>query len=95
MLGYDDIDFESVEFSKAFTVRSKDKKFAYDICHPRMMDYMLNHPYITIEIEHDAFATCADGLFSPEAVERRLKVMLDLRKLFPRYLFEPAAGSVS
>jgi hypothetical protein len=26
--GYDDIDFESAEFSRAFCVRSKDKKFA-------------------------------------------------------------------
>ena len=31
-LGEDDIQFESAEFSGAFRVRSKDKKFAYDVC---------------------------------------------------------------
>ena len=30
--GYQDINFESAKFSKAFNVRSPDKKFAYDVC---------------------------------------------------------------
>ncbi|MGE5295211.1 MAG: hypothetical protein ACM3VT_10320, partial [Solirubrobacterales bacterium] len=37
-VGYDDIDFESHEFSRKFCVRSRDKKFAYDVCHARMME---------------------------------------------------------
>ena len=40
-VGYDDIDFESHEFSKKFVVRSKDKKFAYDFCNARMIEYLL------------------------------------------------------
>ncbi|MDP6519851.1 MAG: hypothetical protein QF411_08120, partial [Planctomycetota bacterium] len=39
-LGFDDIDFESVEFSRAFTVRSPDKRFAWDFCHTGAMEYL-------------------------------------------------------
>lgn len=39
--GFDDIDFESDEFSRKFFVKSENKKFAYDVCHPRMMEWLL------------------------------------------------------
>ncbi|MEW6742277.1 MAG: hypothetical protein AB1486_05920 [Planctomycetota bacterium] len=45
--GYDDIDFESHEFSRKFCVRSRDKKFAYDICHARMIEYLLSNEDLT------------------------------------------------
>lgn len=39
----DDIDFESVEFNRRFYVRSSDRKWAYDIIHPRMMEFLLEY----------------------------------------------------
>jgi hypothetical protein len=50
-LGFDDIDFESAQFSKRFYVKSKDKKFAYDIVHPRMMEFLLDADPPTIEFQ--------------------------------------------
>jgi hypothetical protein len=41
-LGFDDIDFESAEFSGRFHVKSTDKRYAYDVVHPRMMEFLLN-----------------------------------------------------
>lgn len=41
MLGFDDIDFESSEFSRRFCVKSPDKRFAYDLFTPRMMELFL------------------------------------------------------
>ncbi|GAB4549053.1 MAG: hypothetical protein Tsb0013_10020 [Phycisphaerales bacterium] len=38
-LGFDDIDFEDAEFSKRFHVKSKDRRFAYDLMSPRMIEY--------------------------------------------------------
>ena len=52
VLGFDDIDFESAEFSRRFHVKSGDKKFAYDVCHPRMMEFLMNAKPPTIDIEH-------------------------------------------
>ncbi len=51
-LGFDDIDFESAEFSRKFHVKSGDKKFAYDVCHPRMIEFLMNGTPPTIDIEH-------------------------------------------
>lgn len=50
--GFDDIDFESVEFSKSFHVKSPDKKFAYDVIDPRMMEFLLAEKSPTIDIEY-------------------------------------------
>lgn len=41
VVGFDDIDFESDEFSREFCVKSADRKFAYDVCHPQMMSWLL------------------------------------------------------
>jgi hypothetical protein len=41
-IGFDDIDFESEEFSSRFHVSSNDKRFAYDVLHPRMMEFLLD-----------------------------------------------------
>ncbi len=86
-IGFEDIDFESIEFSKAFVVKSKDKKFAYDICHTRMMEYLLRHPDLSIEIEGHCLSFVFSPRLTPEVVEKRLKQMVTLRKLLPEYLF--------
>jgi len=40
-VGWDDIDFESDEFSRRYHVASEDRRFAYDIFHARLIDYLL------------------------------------------------------
>lgn len=51
-LGFDDIDFESEEFSRRFHVKSSDRRFAYDVIHPRMMEFLLEGRPPLINIEH-------------------------------------------
>jgi hypothetical protein len=50
--GFDDIDFESAEFSRKFHVKSEEKRFAYDVCHPRMMEFLLHTRPPAVDIEH-------------------------------------------
>lgn len=52
--GFDDIDFESAEFSDKFSVKSSDKKFAYDVIHPQMMEFLLQSypPSIELSMSH-------------------------------------------
>jgi len=88
MLGFDDIDFESVEFSKAFVVRSKDKKFAYDVCHTGMMTYLLDHRDLSIEIEGRCVSLSFDRRLKPEEIEPRLRQLAEIRNLFPKYLYD-------
>lgn len=41
VLGESHVALESAEFSRAFRVRCLDKKFAYDVCHAQMMEFLL------------------------------------------------------
>jgi len=47
--GFDDIDFESAEFSKAFHVKGDDRKWTYDVIHPRTMELLLGHREVKID----------------------------------------------
>lgn len=86
-LGYDDIDFESAEFSRSFCVRSKDKRFAYDVCNPQMMEYLLANRDLNLEFEEDALAFAFGGRLSAAEIESNLNRLLRLRELLPSYLF--------
>ena len=87
-LGFDDIDFESVEFSKKFVVKSTDKKFAYDICHTRMMEFLLKHPQICLEIEGHTLALIYNGKLDPARIKSQLELLLNIRALFPAYILD-------
>ncbi len=85
--GYDDIDFESHEFSRKFCVRSADKKFAYDVCNARMLEYLLANDDLTIEIENEALAISFSSRLSAEQIEPNLNRLIQFRSLMPGYLF--------
>jgi len=86
-LGYDDIDFESAEFSRAFCVRSKDRKFAYDVCNAPMMEYLLANRDLSLEIEGPALALAFDTRLSAAQIETNLQRLLEVRLRLPDYLF--------
>jgi hypothetical protein len=88
--GYDDIDFESHEFSRRFCVRSKDKKFAYDVCHARLIEYLLANDDLNIEIEGMSLAIGFGGTLAPDRIEPNLERLVQLRALMPNYLFAAA-----
>jgi hypothetical protein len=86
-VGYDDIDFESHEFSRKFCVRSKDKKFAYDVCNARMIEYLLSNTNLSIEIEERALAISFNSRLAPDKIEPNLNRLITIRSLLPDYLF--------
>ena len=86
--GYGDIDFESAEFSRKFIVRSPDKKFAYDICHSQMIEYMLANEDLSIEIEHNCLTLFFSWPLKPEQIPPNLDRIVQLRNMFPNYLMD-------
>jgi hypothetical protein len=86
-IGYDDIDFESHEFSRKFCVRSPDKKFAYDVCNARMIEYLLSNTDLSIEIEGNSLAISFSQRLSPDRIEPNLNRLITVRSLMPEYLF--------
>jgi hypothetical protein len=87
VFGYSDIKFESAEFSKTFCVRSPDKRFAYDVCNAKMIEYLLANRDLSIEIENNVLALAFTTRLSPEQIETNLQRLAEIRARLPEYLF--------
>lgn len=85
--GFDDIDFESEEFSKRFWVQSNDKRFAYDVLHPRMMEFLLQKLDNAIDLEGGAICI-SDGSsrWEPSFFRSQLDFVGKFCERWPRHL---------
>ena len=82
-----DIDFESEEFSRKFHVACADRKFAYDICHPRMMEFLLASRPPAVDVERGAVClTGGAGLWKPEQFEQQLGWFTAFLELWPEHV---------
>ncbi len=86
-LGVQDIDFESIEFSKAFVVKAEDKKLAYDFCHTGMMEYLLERRSTALELDGEWLAVYDRHKLEPHEIESYLDALVETRALMPGYLF--------
>lgn len=86
--GWDDFDFEYERFNRAFKVTGPNKKFAYDVCHAQMMEYLLEHPEHCWEIQGDRLLLYSHsmGTFDPDEVERSLRDVRGFVERLPSYL---------
>jgi hypothetical protein len=84
--GFDDIDFESAEFSKRFYVKCTDKRFAYDVIHPAMMEYMLAVEPPTIEIAGDCCCLANRHDWSSADFRKMLETAQRFFELWPKHL---------
>ena len=86
-LGFDDIDFESLEFSKRYKVKSRDKKFAYDFCNAQMIDYLLRQRDLIIEVDGATLALTFRGKLAIERIRPNFERLQAIRSFMPNYLF--------
>ena len=92
-LGFADIDFESEEFSRRFHVKSSDKKFAYDVVHPRMMEWLMAKKAPAIDIEHGRCCIATDRqVWEPDEFKRWLRRADEFFELWPDYLMKQLHG---
>jgi len=86
-LGEEDIHFESAEFTRAFCVRCRDKRFAYDVCNPRVIDYLLENRDLNLQIQNCVMAQLSDTQWPAKQVEANLERLSEIRSRLPEYLF--------
>jgi protein gp37 len=67
-----DIELESEDFNRAFTVTSRDPKFATDVLTPRTMQMLLNAPHLAWRIEGTDVLSWESGSFTTVEVLQRL-----------------------
>jgi hypothetical protein len=86
LVGFNDIDFESAEFSKKFYVKSPDKKWAYDIIHPQMMEFLMNSPEFSIQLDSLSVIVYRDARFSPAEFEDAANLANGIFERIPDYV---------
>lgn len=86
MFGFEDIDFESAEFSRKFHVSSEDKRFAYDLCDPRMIEYLLGAGLEKIEIAQGRICYVANNRWKPEQFSSELTRLEKFVEHIPRHV---------
>lgn len=84
------IKFESAEFSRVYCVHSGDKKFAYDVCNPQMIEYLLANRGLEIEIQGPVIALVFKPQLPVGQYQSNLQRLGQIRALLPQYLFEKA-----
>ena len=87
-----DIDLESEEFNRAFTVSSPDRKFASDVLHPRMMEYLLQHRQLGWRFEQDSMLVIALGRRSVAQIDATLAVMDGITDRVPEFVWLRVKG---
>ena len=91
-----DIQLESEEFNRAFTVVCKDRRFASDILHPRLMERLLRTPRTGWRIDNGWILQIEDGKHRLESLDGRLSVTDGVLDAVPDFVREqyglPARG---
>ena len=87
-----DIELESEDFNRAFTVTCPDRKFASDVLHPRMMEYLLQHRDSDFRFEGSWLLSTESGQTSIESVEPRLRVIDGVLDNVPEFVWREVRG---
>lgn len=86
-VGGEDIDLESDAFSRRYWVQCEDRKFAYDVLHTGMMDWLLERSGWVWQWDGDRLVVYdEDGKMHPEDCDRFLELALGFRERLPRHL---------
>jgi len=66
--GWDDIDFESAEFSRRYHVSGPDRRWAFDVLTPRTMELLLSRENVTLCMSDTQFMYSRSGRLSPDTM---------------------------
>lgn len=86
MVGFDDINFESEEFSRQYHVSCSVRKFAYDLIHPQMIEFLLTCQRRHWQMEGDVVLLHKSGRFSAYELEEVLTMVEGFVQRIPPYV---------
>jgi hypothetical protein len=86
--GFDDIDFESAEFSRAFFVKAPDRKWAYDVIHPRTMEFLLAMPRFNLQLAPAGAIASRGSPFRPPEFAQAVELAAGILDRLPAYVVE-------
>ncbi len=83
--GFDDIDFESEEFSRRYHVGCSDRKFAYDVITPRAMEFLIREAAPAMRIEQGCVLICNSRAWKPERFRHAVFVSRGFLRTWPEH----------
>ncbi len=86
--GFDDINFESAEFSRKFYVKAPDKKWAYDVIHQRTMEFLLERPRFNLQLDGHFVIAWRHSTFKPADLEQAAGLIQGVLDGLPEYLVQ-------
>ncbi len=93
LLGFDDIDFESASFSRAFHVSSPDRRWAYAVLHQRAIEFLLEQPRFSLQFAEHEIIVWRNRRFGPETFEDAIGVGEGLLDRLPEYVVCEQGGN--
>ncbi len=85
-LGSSTLSFESGAFNEQFTVYAQDPKYAYDVIHPRQMEYLMANPGISFTFADD-WAWFAVGAHSQPTIAHSSVFLRGFLARIPRFVW--------
>ncbi len=84
------IQFESAEFSKMYCVQSFDRKYAYDVICPQMMEYLVQRPGYTVHLNFAGLlVTCGeDRLWRTEEFVPAANFAVNFLERIPEFVWD-------
>lgn len=92
LVGVRDLQLESEEFNRAFHIRAESDRFAYDILHPRMMEWLLADRRalsVPFRFEGADLVTWRRGRIEPATVNALLDYLCDVMEHTPSFVWKP------
>jgi hypothetical protein len=87
-----DIELELEDFNRAFTVSCPDRKFASDVLHPQMMEFLLQHPDVGWRFERDSMLMVSGSQRSVEEIDATLALMDQITDRIPDFVWRQLRG---
>ena len=87
-----DIELDSEDFNRAFTVTCPDRKFASDVLHPRMMELLLANPQAAFRFDRSWVLSVESGQTEIEQVEPRLAAIDSVLDNVPDFVWRQVRG---
>jgi hypothetical protein len=87
-----DIELESEDFNRAFTVTCPDRKFASDVLHPRMMEFLLQRPELAWRFDRDSMLMIRSGPQTTSEIDAKLATMDAIGDQIPEFVWRQLKG---
>lgn len=90
-VGKKDLQLESEEFNKRFHIKCENDKFAYDVLHPRTMQWMLEDPRFQdqpFRFERNNLMCFRKGKLETEAIDGYANYLCDIVERVPEFVWK-------